>query len=378
MKKFFNSMEERFVFPIGRKSWQILSLLGLVILALSIVYFILNSTPTSRDSVSVSKSEVIGNKLDTNVVSKVEVTSGCTTESYNQWMDTLKKDLPNSEWNNLGDSSESTLEYVLDENGNMVMDENGNYQTAFKKIFKPNPAAIPNVLNEVFAKSGYDSSSVCQKIEVIKILHYLNKKIEPSYLAKEGFFYNAYFIEKEGVFTMSKLEQSFVLINLIESNNGLIQDQKALLTTWKYINFTVANNITQAQIDLASNLIKAHKGLSTKVFPSNNYFELVKLIFSSDLKEQDLSAAMNGFTADISYYDNNDLYKSLRKYLKLYQEKVAIAEEKKSMKMMEKSLNRVKSLTFAGGAFISIVAIASILLLFSIQSLLKNYLNNKN
>ena len=59
MKKFFNSMEERFVFPIGRKTWQILALFSLLGLALSITYFLLNSTPTSRDSVSVSKYEVV-------------------------------------------------------------------------------------------------------------------------------------------------------------------------------------------------------------------------------------------------------------------------------------------------------------------------------
>jgi len=52
-----------------------------------------------------------------------------------------------------------------------------------------------------------------------------------------------------------------------------------------------------------------------------------------------------------------------------------MAEEKKSLKTMEKALNRVKSPTFAGGAFLSIVAIASILLLFSLQSLLKSHIN---
>ena len=371
-------MEERFVFPMGRKSWQILSLIGLVVLALSIVYFFLNATPTSRDSVNVSKSEVIDNKVDTSAVATVVASTGCSAESYNQWVDTLKKDLPNSEWKNLGDSSSSNLEYVMDSYGNYVRDEYGNYQTAYRKSFKANPLAIPNVLNEIYAKSGYDSSSVCQKIEVIKMLHYLNQKTEPSYLAKEGFFYNAYFIQKERSLSVSKFDQAFVLINLIESNDKTIKDQKELLNVWKYINFTASNSVTQNQIDLASNLIKAHKGLTNKVFPATRYFELVEVLFNSNLKEDDLSTAVSGFNSDINYYDNNDLYKSLRRYLKLYNDKVELAEVKKSAKVMEKSLNRVKSLTFAGGAFISIVAIASILLLFSIQSLLKNHLSNKN
>jgi len=371
-------MEERFVFPMGRKSWQILSLIGLVVLALSIVYFFLNATPTSRGSVNVSKSEVIDNKVDTSAVATVVASTGCSAESYNQWVDTLKKDLPNSEWKNLGDSSSLILAYVVDSYGNYVRDEYGNYQTAYQKSFKANPLAIPNVLNEIYAKSGYDSSSVCQKIEVIKMLHYLNQKTEPSYLAKEGFFYNAYFIQKERSLSVSKFDQAFVLFNLIESNDKTIKDQKELLNVWKYINFTASNSVTQNQIDLASSLIKAHKDLANKVFPANRYFELVEVLFNSSLKEEDLSTAVSGFNSDIKYYDNNDLYKSLRRYLKLYNDKVALAEAKKSAEVMEKSLNRVKSLTFAGGAFISIVAIASILLLFSIQSLLKNHLSNKN
>jgi uncharacterized membrane protein len=47
------------------------------------------------------------------------------------------------------------------------------------------------------------------------------------------------------------------------------------------------------------------------------------------------------------------------------------------MKRIEKSLHRTQSLTYAAGAFLAIVAIASILLLFSIQSLLKNHVGNK-
>ena len=93
MKKFFNSMEERFVFPIGRRSWQILSLLGLILLTLSILYFVVNSTPTSRESVSVSKAEVIGDKVDTTATVVETTPATCSDQDYKNWLDTLKKDL---------------------------------------------------------------------------------------------------------------------------------------------------------------------------------------------------------------------------------------------------------------------------------------------
>ncbi len=377
MKKIFNNLEEKFIFPIGRKSWQILSLIGLLVLVLSILYFLANSTPTSRDNVNISKSEVIDNKVDTTAAVVVS-SSSCTDENYNQWVDTLKQDLPNSEWKNLGDSSDSKIEYVTDSYGNYVQDEYGNYSTITKKVFKPNPVAIPNILNDIYSKKGYDSSSICQKIEVIKMLHYLNNKIDKGYLAKEAFFYNAYFIQQSGSITLNKLEQAYALISIIESGEKIIKEQKDLISAWKYINYIVSNSVTQSQIDIVTNLIKAHKTLPTKIFPASRYFELAESVFDNNLNEVDLTTAINAFTEDISYYDNNDLFKSLKRYLKLYRDKVEIAEQKKSMKTMEKALNRTKSLTAAGAAFLSIVAVASILLLFSIQSLLKAHLGNKN
>ena len=79
-------MEERFVFPIGRKTWQILALFSLLGLALSITYFLLNSTPTSRDSVSVSKNEVVNKKIDTTKVVAIDPNQ-CNLTDYQHWID---------------------------------------------------------------------------------------------------------------------------------------------------------------------------------------------------------------------------------------------------------------------------------------------------
>jgi len=367
-------MEERFVFPIGRRSWQVLSLIGLVVLALSILYFLLNATPTSRDSVNVSKSEVIENKVDTSIT-VVNSPSTCPQEDYNSWVDTLKKDLPNSEWLKLGDSSEPYSDYAKDEYGNYIQDEYGDYAMYEKRNFNKNPLAIPNVLEDLFTKRGYDSSMICEKVEFIKMLHFLNKKVEKNYLVKEGFFDFAYGINELPSVSLSKLEDAFELRKAILLSDKIIKDKEELYEAWQYISYIVTNSVTDQQIDIAISTIKEHAALKDKTYPASKYFEIAKLVFDSNLGIDDLSIAVKGFNEDIGYYDKNDLYKSFKRYLKLYSEKVEIAEEKKSLKTMEKALNRVKSLTFAGGAFLSIVAIASILLLFSIQSLLKSHIN---
>ncbi len=377
MKKFFNNMEERFVFPIGRRSWQVLSLIGLVVLALSILYFLLNATPTSRDSVNVSKSEVIENKVDT-TTAVVATPTSCPQEEYNNWVDTLKKDLPNSEWTKLGDSTEPYNDYAKDEYGNYIQDEYGYYVMIQKRGFNKNPYAIPNVLEDIFNKRGYDSSMICEKVEFIKMLHFLNKKTETTYLVKEGFFNFSYGINELPSASLSKLEDAFDLRKAILLSDKIIKDKDEQYDAWQYISYIVTNSVTDQQIDIAISTIKEHAALKDKTYPSAKYFDIAKLVFDSNLGIDDLSNAVKGFNNDIGYYDKNDLYKSFKRYLKLYNEKVEMAEEKKSLKTMEKALNRVKSLTFAGGAFLSIVAIASILLLFSIQSLLKNHVNKEN
>jgi hypothetical protein len=374
MKKFFNNMEERFVFPIGRRSWQVLSLLGLVVLALSILYFLLNATPTSRDSVNVSKSEVIENKVDTTTV-VVSSPSTCPQEEYNNWIDTLKKDLPNSEWVKLGDSSESYNDYARDEYGNYIQDDYGDYVMYEKRVFNKNREAIPNVLEDLFLNRGYDSTMICEKVEFIKMLHFLNKKVEKTYLVKEGFFAFAYGINELPSVSLSKLEDAFDLRKAILLSDKIINNQEELTDAWQFINYIVTNSVTDQQIDIAISTIKEHAALKDKTYPASKYFDIAKLVFDSNLGIDDLSTAVRDFNEDLNYYDKNDLYKSFKRYLKLYNEKVEMAEEKKSLKTMEKALNRVKSLTFAGGAFLSIVAIASILLLFSIQSLLKSHIN---
>jgi len=377
MKKFFNNMEERFVFPIGRRSWQILSLLGIIVLAISVLYFVVNSTPTSRENVSVSKAEVIGDKVDTASTVVESKTAICSDQDYKIWLDTLKKDLPNSEWVKLGDSTEPYLEYVKDEYGSYIQDSEGNFQSYEKRDFTPNPMAIPNVLEAIYTSKGFDSSSYCEKIEIIKALHFLNKKTEKNFLEKEGIYYYGSGIAELPSTNLIILEKSFVLKTAIELSDKKISNLDDLNEAWRYIRYISTNSVSDKHVDLAITTIKAHSELKKKEYPSNKYFDIAEMVFNSNLKIEDLSSAIEDFNKEIAFYDTNDLYNSLRKFLKLYEEKVERAEEKKEMKRIEKSLHRTQSLTYAAGAFLAIVAIASILLLFSIQSLLKNHVGKK-
>ncbi|MEY4571244.1 MAG: hypothetical protein RLZ10_437 [Bacteroidota bacterium] len=370
MKKFFNSMEERFVFPIGRRTWQVSSLLALIVLFSSIVYFLINSTPTGKDSVSVSKNEVVENRIDTTSTAPVQELS-CSINEYAAWIDTLKKDLPNSEWINLGDSSEPYSDYVLD--------ENGNYQEVFKRNFNENPSAIPNILKIIYSSKGLDlndSSDICEKVDLLKSLHALNGFHDPIFLTQQGFFYNSQLVSNYNVTTYS-IDQTQTLFNSIENRNIKIADDKSYQQMMRYLIYVIQNNLSSIKIDLVKSILSAHRDLKNAKYPKEDYFDIAEVIFDTDVTDEDLSPAINDFNEDISFYDQNNLKSSLKRYLKIYKEKLERAEEDQARRKAEKEANRGLSLMSAGGAFISIVSIATILLLFSIQSLLKGYIVKK-
>ena len=377
MKKFFNSMEERFVFPIGRKTWQILALFSLLGLVLSFIYFLLNSTPTSRDSVSVSKNEVINKKIDTTKVVEIDPNK-CTLIDYQKWLDSLKSDLPKAEWTKLGDSSEPHSSYLLDEYGNYKLDSvSGGNIIIQVKDFIPNPAAIPNLLEKIYLNKGYDSSSYCDKIEVIKLLHKLNENTAADFLTEQGFNIYVEIVSNTSSLSLSTINRSFELAKIIETNEIKIKNEADLKNYFKYLKYFIDNSISDEQIELVKSVINLHKSLSNTKFKKSDYFELAEIIFESKILTNELKVAIKEFNEDISFYDSKDLSNSLKRYLKLYKEKLDRAEEVQALKKASKAVKRGQSLVVAGITFASIVSIATILLLFSIQSLLKRHISKQ-
>jgi len=377
MKKFFNSMEERFVFPIGRKTWQILALFSLLGLALSITYFLLNSTPTSRDSVSVSKNEVVNKKIDTTKVVAIDPNQ-CNLTDYQHWIDSLKSDLPKAEWTKLGDSSEPHNSYLLDEYGNYKVDSvSGGNIIIQVKDFIPNPTAIPNLLEKIYSTKGYDSSSYCDKIEVIKLLHKLNGNTATDFLTEQAFNIYVEIVSNTSSLNLSTINRSFELAKIIEQNDIKIKNEAELKNYFKYLKYFIDNAISDEQIELVKSVINSHKGLSNAKFKKSDYFELAEIIFESKIANNELKVAIEDFNDDISFYDSKDLSNSLKRYLKLYKEKLERAEEVQALKRASKAAKRDQSLIVAGITFASIVSIATILLLFSIQSLLKRHISKQ-
>lgn len=87
--------------------------------------------------------------------------------------------------------------------------------------------------------------------------------------------------------------------------------------------------------------------------------------------EDDFENAVDDFIDDLAFYDDNKLVKSYKKYMNLYAEKLQRAINKQLERQHEKSEQRLLGLMMSGAGFLSVVIIAMILLLFSIQNILK-------
>ena len=122
IKNLFNSMEEKYVFPIGRRTWQILSFVGLFVLVIGIIWLVINMTPTFRDSVHISKEEVKNNAVNNDsilIASSPAINSNCTAKDVQNYLDSIQALTPNMEWKNLGQYVQETY-YLKDKYGEYI------------------------------------------------------------------------------------------------------------------------------------------------------------------------------------------------------------------------------------------------------------------
>lgn len=89
-KQFLNQVEEKILFPFGRRTWQVLSVGAILVLVLVTLWFIFNSRPGLPIGVKVDKWEVVENELDTTIYIKKK-NSNCSSEIVKTSLDSLKK-----------------------------------------------------------------------------------------------------------------------------------------------------------------------------------------------------------------------------------------------------------------------------------------------
>lgn len=373
IKQFFNSMEEKYVFPIGRKTWQVLSFVGLFTLFAGITWLVLNMTPTSKDSVHISKEEVKNNVVDTVAVESVAA-SDCSQNDVKAYSDSIKKVTPTLEWKNLGSMEDETY-YLEDEVGSYIWDsENYKYKTGTRKVFVSNTEAIPNIIQRSFDDAYIDSTDFCRKLSILKNSYHLLKLLSSSYVEERG----SYGVSEILAIAVNVSEET---LNSGIAIHGVVNPKLKSISNkseWKFfgncVEFAMSTSISQEQLNKTEELIEAHRNLSkiqSKMDPSD-YLDLMEISANSEIyDEEDFENAVDDFIDDLAFYDDNKLVKSYKKYMNLYAEKLQRAINKQLERQHEKSEQRLLGLMMSGAGFLSVVIIAMILLLFSIQNILK-------
>ena len=370
IRAFFNSMEEKFVFPISRRTYQIVALLALVILSGAAIWLIVNTTPTGQDDVVISKSEVINNQIDTTTTTVVaQEKSACLGETYKAWMDTLRADLPNEEWKKLGEYVDET---VPNEKYDYYSEDNSEPEYITKKVFQANSEAVPNMLDKVYASRGIDSTDYCEKIIVVETLHYLIGKSSAEF---KNIAYRSYLslLEYNPVTTKEDYVNTFELETGIELKEVYIEDEKTLNLFFDYFKFYMNEKPSKIRVELAINTLKNHYkvGQGNRTKDRGDYFDVASIIIKADLSDEELTKALDGYNSEMAFYSRNGLLATLHKYLNLYEEKLANALAKQAAEKERKAKQRLLSFYGIAGAFALIISVAGILLLFSIQSILK-------
>lgn len=372
IKNFLNSIEEKYVFPIGRRTWQILSFLGLFVLLLGIIWLIVNLTPTSRDSVNVSKEEVKNNAIDTQAIEKS--ISDCTAKDVQDYLDSIKVLTPTMEWKNLGQVEDEEY-YLEDENGNYIYDEEYyRVKTGIKKVFRLNSEAIPNIFESIYKDSYIDSIDFCSKKSIVEKTLTLLKQFDKSLIADGKVDFIRELAKLANNLNRDQINTSILINEITNSKIKSIATYRDAKHFEKCIDEANSGDYSVAELNASKNLVSSHLGLEKvkKTLDLDDYLDLVKITGNTEIIEDDeITSAAKGFIDDIKFYNENDLVRSYKKYISLYEEKLNRAIDKQIAKKAEKADNRADSFMALGAGFMTVVVIAIILLLFSIQSILK-------
>jgi hypothetical protein len=158
-----------------------------------------------------------------------------------------------------------------------------------------------------------------------------------------------------------------------------ISNKETLKRFYQILDYVLLKGIKEEELLQAEKVITANRNLGFDGEESSDeYFLVFKILQSSAVENaKQLKRAIDDFTKEIKFYHEIGLVKSLKRYLKLYDEKLNWRENQKSRDNSIKSENRLLAITTAGIALLAICVLTIILLLFSIQNMLKKGIENK-
>ena len=375
MKKimnFFNYIEEKILIRYGRRIWQFTGFMALITLLISVILVIGNLLPTERRDVHVSKKEFIENKVDKDFDESNNV-DACSKVDLKKAMDDLKKQMPLSEWVKLttpkrvkrykyvtrydpwyGDYEESIPYYE--------MEETKNYD------------AVPTILEGIFSSKGIDSIEYCARIKVVETISALMKQTQKdaaTKVLKDNF---RYLIIRNDL-QKKEVERSIGAYENVNGKKPFIVNTDSEEDPWVHFeNYLYAysnDSISENREAILKKVAADIKEIGLKNADDKNRFAL--WVLSNEMDDEGTEMACNDiFQSSIMKLNDENFMDQINKFIDLYLEKYHLAESLKEEEEFSKKAN-VEFFGSSGlASFGSILAIASILILYSIRQVLKD------
>jgi hypothetical protein len=281
-KQFFNQIEEKILFPFGRRTWQILSVCSIILLLSGAIWFIYNARPGAPIRVKVDKWEVVENEIDTIDYSKNKE-SNCSKELINTSLTKLKEMIPLLEWDSLGSYQVRTFN-LKDRFGYDIYTKNSWLPIKVKKqVFVPNENAVPNLLNEIYKSRYIDSLDYCAQLQVLSSIQLLVSLYNPDFLQSETRFKDLC-----SQFEYHRRLDEFTINDAIRLNKMTdfgfisISNKETLKRFYQILDYDLLKGIKEEELLQAEKVITANRNLGfDDEESSDEYFLVFKILQSS-------------------------------------------------------------------------------------------------
>lgn len=377
MKKlayFFNYIEEFILIRYGRRIWQVIGFLSILAFVVSLFLVLRNLLPTSRKEVHISKQEYKSNKVDRDFDETNNI-DACTKAAYNKALDSLKKEMPLSEWVLLT-KSESVTRYREVYRYDPWYGSYSTYEpyTAFEQ--SKNFDAIPVILEGIFSSKGMDSSEFCGQIKVLRAITALMKQTQKSVATKALKETYRYLINYNDI-QKTNIDRAIAMYNGVNGKKPFVVNPDDEKDPWQhfsrylYAYSNTSDTISQIRDEIARDVAAKLKKKGIKKPQHRNNMAIWVLQNEMDDDATQI-ACTDLFESNTFQFNEKNFLQRVNKYILLYIEKYRLAETLKAEDQAEKAENLELYGSSGLASFGLILAIASILILYSIRQILKD------
>lgn len=372
LSKFFNYIEEKILIRYGRRTWQIIGFLSLLAFFASLFLVVRNLIPAERKEVHISKKEFSENKVDRDF-DESNNTSACSKSEYTKALDSLKKQMPVSEWVKLT-KSERVQRHREVYRYDPWYGSYSSYEPYSAWEETENYDAIPVILDGIYNTKGIDSAEFCEKIEVLRTITVLMKQTQKDFatkVLKDNFRYLINYNDLK----KSDVQRSIEMYKSVNGKKPFIVNPENEKDPWghfeSYLNVYANDSVSESRDEIAFDVSKQLKKKGIKDIDNKN--RMILWVLRNEMDDDATEMACSDlFFANTFKVNNKNFITQVNKYIDLYTEKYQLAESLKEQETQEKE-EKVELYGSSGlVSFGSILAIASILILYSIRQILKD------